>query len=406
LQTDERSPWVLTSGFGYDKSQGYHFDGGVQRLNFMGMGRTLDFGVRAGDSTLHNAMLRQWFPTGDYNRSVDSYSVAYTDPWFLPGGLKGLISDRVAYRAEAAYIAENQAAYMARRHRILNTFDWKVGQNETLQLGHRYERTSIESNVAGIKEADLFNMAGVPGSLTVISAPFFQYTRDTRDHPLDPKRGTFFQGRLEMANQLFGTGPKYSFVKLDLRHQWNWSFGDQASKGVLMAAARIGLARPTASAANGELPLTERFFGGGPFSVRGVEPDMLGPTGKLPVYKYENGTAIQTGTKTIPLGGEALVVLNLEYRFPIMGSQTIWGEVFADSGQVYAKLNPGRRKDGDPAPFPHLRTTLGLGLILKLGIPVKLEYAVDIKRLMGRELTQAEKDTALKGLLISAGFQY
>ena len=405
LQADERTPWILTTGFGYDKSHGYHLDAGAQRMNFLGMGRTLDFGVRAGDTTLDNATLRRLFPTGSFNRSVDSYSIAYTDPWFMPGGLKGLISDRITYRAEVAYVAENQAAYMARRRRMTNTFDWKVGPYETLQLGHRYERTGIAGNVVGIKEGDLFNMAGVPGALTVISAPFFQFTRDKRDHPIDPKQGTYFQGRLEMANQLFGTGPKYSFVKLDLRHQWNWSFGEQASRGVLMAAARLGLARPTSSAA-GDLPLTERFFAGGPFSVRGVEPDMLGPIGKLPVYKYQNGTAVQTGSKMIPLGGQGLVVLNLEYRFPLFGSQTVWGEVFADSGQVYAKLNPGRRKEGDPAPFPHLRTTLGLGLILKLGLPLKVEYALDLKRLMGRELTQAEKDTALKGILVSAGFQY
>ena len=208
-----------------------------------------------------------------------------------------------------------------------------------------------------------------------------------------------------MANQLFGTGAKYSFVKLDMRHQWYWPFGEQASKGVVMAAARLGLARPTAASVD-DLPLTERFFAGGPFTVRGVEPDMLGPTGDLPVYDYVNGAAVQKGTKKIPLGGQGLVVFNLEYRFPIMGSQTIWGEVFADSGQVYAKLSPEKRKPGAPAPFPHLRTTLGLGLILKLGLPIKLEYAADLKKIMGRSLSQSEEDTALKGVLISAGYQY
>ncbi|HNX32047.1 MAG TPA: BamA/TamA family outer membrane protein [Holophaga sp.] len=405
LRADERSPWVLNSGFGYDKSHGYHVGAGAQRQNFLGMGRTLDFGIRAGDATIDNPTLRRWFPTGTFDRSLDSYSVGYTDPWFLPGGLKGLISDRIQYRAEAAYIEENQAAYKARRRQLTNTFDWKVGDFQTLRLGHRYERIGIQANAEGIMQEDLFTLAGVPGSLTVISAPFFQFTRDKRDHPLDPKDGTFFQARLEMANQLFGTGAEYSYVKLDMRHQWYWSFGEQASKGVVMASARLGLARPTTATAD-NLPLTERFFAGGPFTVRGVEPDMLGPTGKLPVYDYAGGTAVQTGTKTIPLGGQGLVVLNLEYRFPILGSQTVWGEVFADSGQVYAKLNPAKREPGDPAPFPHLRTTLGLGLILKLGLPIKLEYAADLKRILGKPLSQSEEDTAMKGILVSAGYQY
>ena len=405
LRADERSPWVLSSSFGYDKSHGYHVGAGAQRLNFMGMGRTLDFGIRAGDTTINNETLRKWFPTGEFNRSVDSYSVGYTDPRFLPGALKDLISDRVQYRAEAAYIAETQAAFLAHRRRVLNSFEWKVGEFQVLRLGHRFERTDIKGNTEGIRKEDLFNMAGVPGDRTVISAPFFQITRDKRDHPIDPSQGTYFQGRVEMANQLFGTGAKYSFAKLDLRHQWNWSFGEQASRGVLMAAARLGAARPTAASAD-NLPLTERFFGGGPFTVRGVEPDMLGPTGPLPIYTYVGGTAVQTGTKTIPLGGQGLVVLNLEYRFPLFGSQTVWGEFFADSGQVYAKLNPKHRQEGDPAPFPHLRTTLGLGVILKIGLPLKLEYAADLKRILGQPRTQEERDTQLRGILISAGYQF
>lgn len=405
LRADERSPWVLSSSFGYDKSHGYHVGAGAQRLNFLGMGRTLDFGIRAGDTTLKNETLRKWFPTGSFNRSVDSYSVGYTDPWFLPGALDGLISDRIQYQAEAAYIEETQAAFLAHRRRVLNSFEWKVGDYQVLRLGHRFERTDIKANAEGIRKDELFTMAGVPGDHTVLSAPFFQMTRDKRDHPIDPKQGTYFQLRLEMANQLFGTGAKYSFAKLDVRHQWNWSFGEQASKGVLMAVVRAGAARPTASTVE-DLPLTERFFAGGPFTVRGVEPDMLGPIGTLGIYSYPGGTAVQTGSKMVPLGGQGLVVLNLEYRFPLFGSQTAWGEVFADSGQVYAKLNPDRRQAGDSAPFPPLRTTLGLGVILKIGLPLKLEYAADVKRILGKPRSQQERDTQLRGLLISAGYQF
>lgn len=405
LRTDERPPWTLSSAFGYDKSHGYHIGLGAQRANFLGMGRTLDFGARMGDGTLDNPTLRKWFPTGDFNRSVDSFTASYTDPWFLPGALKDLIGSRVQYRLEGAYIEETQAAFLAHRRRVMNTFDWKVGDHQTLRLGHRFERTDIKANAEGIELDELFTMAGVPGSSTVISAPFFQFIRDRRDSPIDPKRGTYFSGRLELANQLFGTGSKYSFAKLDLRHQWNWSIGPQAEGGVIMAAARIGLARPTASSVE-DLPLSERFFAGGPYTVRGVEPDFLGPVGTLGVYDNQGGTTVRTGSRMIPLGGQGLVVLNLEYRFPLFGSQTVWGEVFADSGQVYAKLNPDKRQEGDSAPFPALRTTLGLGLILKLGFPIKFEYAADLKRILGKPRTQQEKDTQLKGLLVSAGYQY
>jgi outer membrane protein assembly factor BamA len=182
---------------------------------------------------------------------------------------------------------------------------------------------------------------------------------------------------------------------LDLRHQWNWPVGFHAENGVMMASVRLGLARPTAQSAE-DLPLSERFFGGGSFTVRGVEPDMLG---KLGVVKLADGVT----TQIIPLGGQALAVVNLEYRFPLFGMQSVWAEVFVDSGQVYRSLRPD---PGTVAPFPALRTTLGVGLILKLGFPLKLEYAADWKRIMGRPRTQEEQDSQLKSLLISAGFQF
>ena len=168
-----------------------------------------------------------------------------------------------------------------------------------------------------------------------------------------------------------------------------------------MVNLRLGLARPTASSAK-DLPLSERFFGGGSFTVRGVEPDMLGELGTVPLKDPQTGLPTG-GTLTIPLGGQALAVVNLEYRFPLFGMQSVWGEVFADSGQVYSSLSPVA---GGVSPFPPLRTTLGMGLIFKLGFPLKVEYAADWKRILGRPRTQQERDTQLKSLLISAGFQF
>ncbi len=399
LQLQERNPWVFTESFGYDKTQGYHFGLNTQRLNVGGMGRTLDFGIRAGDQTLRIPALRRAFPTGDVKRSLDSYSVGYTDPWFLPGALDAWLPSRTRMHMEGAYLEEAQAAFFARRRRFTTSFEWKLGPVQSVSLGYRFERVEVGANTDAdnnplISDQDLFYLARTP-SRSIISAPYLQVVVDRRDKPYDPTEGTFFIARLELANQLFGTSANSSFVKLDLRHQWNWPVGFRAEHGVVSAGVRVGLARPTAQSAE-DLPLTERFFGGGPYSVRGVEPDMLGgilrPTG-------QGGTLLP---QIIPLGGQGLALVSLEYRFPFIG-QSVWGEVFADSGQVYRSLNPDKNA---AAPFPAMRTSLGLGLILKLGVPLKLEYAADWKRIMGRPRSQDEQDTQLKSLLISAGFQF
>ncbi len=399
LRLEERSPWVFSEGFGYDKTQGYFFGLNAQRLNVGGMGRTLDFGLRAGDQSLDSKTLRRAFPTGEIKRSLDSYSIGYTDPWFLPSALDGWLATRTRFHMEGAYLEEAQAAYLARRRRFIPSLEWKLGPVQSVQLGYRYERVEVASNtdshgVPLISDTDLFLIARTPGR-SVISAPYLQVVVDRRDRAYDPTQGSYFQGRLELANQAFGTSANSSFVKLDLRQQWNWPVGFHAEYGVVMANFRLGLARPTAHSAE-DLPLSERFFGGGSFTVRGVEPDMLGDI-------QRTDSSGKTLAQPLPLGGQGLAVVNLEYRFPLLGWQSVWGEVFVDSGQVYRSLHPD---PGTVAPFPALRTTLGVGLILKLGFPLKLEYASDWKRILGRPRTQGERDTQLKSLLISTGYQF
>lgn len=439
LRLQERPHWVVSSGFGYDRLSGYHFLFGLQRLNFQGMGRTLEFNARAGDATLRNPGLRNIFTTGPFRRSLDVYTLGYSDPLFAPGKLAAWLPERTEYRATAAYLDEIQSSFEVRRRRVLNALQWKPADAIEVHLGHRFERVEVRSISSEVSDEELNKLTKTPGRV-IISAPYLQYTRDRRDNPFDPTAGTFLYGRLELANQLFGTSRNASFVKLDLRHQWNWPVGYRAEYGVVTLASRIGIARPTASSSE-DLPLSERFFAGGPGTHRGVEPDMLGPIGQARLLDAVTGKQLYSGGSPlfydIPLGGQALVLANLEYRFPLF-SQSVWGEVFLDSGQVYKSLRPNR-DPGAPNyddyflyhPFhPPLRTALGVGVIFKLGIPVKIEYAMDVRRLLHRtvwtqyqyqytdpvdgkvklvtrdEQVAADHRTQLKNILISAGFQF
>jgi outer membrane translocation and assembly module TamA len=66
----------------------------------------------------------------------------------------------------------------------------------------------------------------------------------------------------------------------------------------------------------------ERFFAGGPYSVRGYELESLGPQESL-------------GSLRRAAGGEALVVLNEELRVALPWD--LVGLAFFDAGQVWAK---------------------------------------------------------------------
>ena len=251
----------FSESFGYDKSTGYNFGYGVQRLNFQGMGRTLDFGLRAGDGTIRNPTLRRWFPTGDFSRSVDSYTIGYTDPWFSPGILTNILPERVQYRVEASYIQEQQTAYLIRRRRVLNGLEWRLNSTSMLRVGHRFERSDVrlvdlvdlntpqyDSIRFIFEDPNLLNIATKSPSRSIVSAPYAQWIRDTRDNSYDPTSGSLTSLRLELANQIFGTSSNSSFVKLDARQQWTWPVGYRASAGVVSLGLRIGAAGPPPAA--------------------------------------------------------------------------------------------------------------------------------------------------------------
>ncbi len=120
---------------------------------------------------------------------------------------------------------------------------------------------------------------------------------------------------------------------------------------VLASAVRIGLATGFGS----DLIPTERFFAGGGNTVRGYAQDSLGPTGVFGA----------------PTGGNALLILNQEARFPLVWRLT--GVGFVDAGNVFRSVGRAALRD--------LR--IGAGFGLRIDTPVglaRLDYGLPLDR--------------------------
>jgi outer membrane protein assembly factor BamA len=87
------------------------------------------------------------------------------------------------------------------------------------------------------------------------------------------------------------------------------------------------------------LPISERFFAGGSTTLRGFEFESAGPrvvvvpTGE---YRRSNGDPVFLDPFTIPFGGNALAVVNLEARIPL--TERIRVQPFYDGGNVFRRV--------------------------------------------------------------------
>ena len=103
-----------------------------------------------------------------------------------------------------------------------------------------------------------------------------------------------------------------------------------------------------------DLPLSERFFAGGGSSLRGFETDRAGP--------------LFPGTDK-PQGGNALVVGNVEIRFPLWRAIQLAG--FYDTGNVFSRISDIR-----PSGFSH---SVGGGIRIKTPFgPLRADYGINL----------------------------
>ena len=256
--------------------------------------------------------------------------------------------------------------------------------------------------------------------------------RDTRDRQFDPTRGEFLTA--DFAVSLSQLGGNLSFTKLQTTYRRYWRFGpepdrraqilDRGRGGLLGGLSGVrGAIRQTVVAANVNLglanlfnardrdgdgaitdidrtlPISERFFSGGSATLRGFGYEEAGPrvsicpgteirdaagvlTGCRPgLFRNQKGEQVQLNPFTVPVGGNALALVNLEARVPVRTNFQI--VPFYDGGNVFRRVGDiFGRNDRDTALDINQRNlrvqwshTVGLGVRVKTPLgPLGVDY--------------------------------
>lgn len=207
-------------------------------------------------------------------------------------------------------------------------------------------------------------------------------TRDTRDRQFDPSRGEFLTADFAVA--LKQLGGNISFSKLLLTYRRYWRLGEVAPRraqmferrGILsnlggairqtVFAANVTLGaanlfnprerdgRPGISDVDLTLPISERFFSGGSNTLRGFGFEEAGPRQSIcpgtelkdevtmlincrpGLLRDQNREQVRLNPFTVPVGGNALAIVNLEARVPLRTSFQI--VPFYDGGNVFRRV--------------------------------------------------------------------
>jgi outer membrane protein insertion porin family len=189
------------------------------------------------------------------------------------------------------------------------------------------------------------------------------FLRDKRDNKFDPTAGNQTLGSFFVAAAALGGNEQ--FVKLFVEHDRFYSI-HRFRDTVYSLSVRLGLASPFGGKQS--LPISERFFAGGARDLRGFGFEEAGKQ-ILVAKRDSNGNAIKDSNGNIikinsPLGGNGLLVINNELRFPLWGP--IGGTVFSDTGNVFERV-----RDMKPG---NITETLGFGLRLKTPVgPVRVD---------------------------------
>jgi len=270
------------------------------------------------------------------------YEISFKDPYFMD---KPISLSTGVYKTTRKFIEYNKKA-----------FGFYAGLGKDLSeywhgdISYNFERATI-TDIVDNASALIRDQAGIKTTSSITPS----IVRDSRDNLLDPSRGSMNSLSITYA----GIGGSNYFAKGLLDSGWYFPLGQTT----VMLRGRFGIAR---GLFDKKLPLYERFYVGGIYTIRGLEFGGAGPR--------DNATGDV-------VGGTEEIIFNAEYIFPVFPDIKLKGVAFFDTGNSYEKFRD----------FGNLRYTGGAGIrwMSPMG-PIRLEWGYNLRRKEGESIGKFE----------------
>jgi outer membrane protein insertion porin family len=315
LRVEEQNRNQVTFGAGVSQYEGFFGQLSFQTANFLGRGESLTASAQAGSRS-------------------QNYQLAFTEPFLFDRNLTGGVD---IYKRSLQYIG-----YYTQKSTGGNiTFGFPVQDFARMFINYSYESVGVSdlnealldpscvvssSGCSTINVTDLARISptaleslrrnpflfdsfliGSRGNRT-ISKVSPSYVFNTIDNPIFPANGKRFTAAIDLG----GLGGNTSYYKPTLEAIW---YHPHTSRSSLGGRVQFQYIEPYRGTTN--LPVFERLFLGGEYSVRGYDIRSIGPT---------------VPGSQIVLGGNKSLLFNGEYIITVAGPVRL--VLFYDAGQV------------------------------------------------------------------------
>ena len=295
----ERPTGSFSVGAGFSSVENLIFTANVSQDNIFGRGQKLAFGV-------------------ELSSRRNNFNLSFTDPRIFDSTISGGIDAFNRKSNFFSFESRNRGGGF-RLGKAIGEYDW-------MGLSYRYEDIRVTGVQATNETAFLFNGERTTSRISP------SYVRDTRDDFLNPTTGWRHKARFDLGGL---GGLKFYRSAYEVSYY-------RPLVGKLIGAIHSEI--NWAEGYGGDLlPIFERYFMGGPNSLRGFTIRDIGP-------KSETGD---------PVGGTKSLLINAELQYPF--TKTFRGFIFYDRGNVYGD-GPNLATTTEKFDIGEMRSSLGLGI--------------------------------------------
>jgi outer membrane protein insertion porin family len=315
LKLEEQNRNQLTFGAGVSEFEGFFGQMSFSTSNFMGRGESLTLSVQSGSR-------------------AQNYQVSFTEPFLFDRNITGGAN---VFRRDIRYIGQ----FTQESTGGVLSFGFPLGNGFTRMFtNYSYERVQV-TEISDVY-TDPLVLARNPylrdslligaGGERIISKVVPSIIHNTVDNPITPTTGKRFTLSVDLA----GLGGNTNYYKPAIESVVYWKQNSRLSLGYRAQYEYIH-----SFTGSKELPIFEKLFLGGEYSVRGFDIRTIGP---------------QDPTTGLVLGGNKSLLFNIEELIAIAGPVRL--VLFYDAGQV----QPGPELVG-PSPFTPLGAFYGNTLV-------------------------------------------